>query len=326
MKVPRRPSKRKTAREISNHRNLNPNKQTAKPRVPGAGELTRLLAEARCQWLEANRPAPVFEGRSWLSTAAPQTSMEWELQRLTWHYVDDSWSMYVEPESTWRDYAVEALRERLRPSLHLLSHLAGRSEVKALEELAGIAVLATETLNRLTHLKSPSGEPLLKAFAQKQIAWPILRSFHPHFDTRETDAKKLLTDLTVGEKHPLNVFKGRWNPNDELGRLALKTWRHLESIRSLGIPAGWDRWMKSERDAFKLPEFSGETWIQWFEVGRRYIEETHNTPEKIAKLNTLITAPSKKAHRCSHASRKTIRSNVWTQIRGKFASMAGQNR
>lgn len=227
---------------------------------------------AKNAWLEANKPVPGDR----LALAENELELHW----FTWNYLNENILFRPARNTTWRSYAVEAASNYFYQGLKRLKGLATRGDTKALESFATYTLQMVEELTRFSETKPDSLTPC----ARKQRYWPVLKSFHPHFDV---DHKSLLERLKVGESHPLNIYKGKWNPKDEIGKIALEVWERLEYLRALPYPFGAANWNQAERHAHNLPEFGPQTWPEWFKLGKQYLLETHVTKGDVLRLNQL---------------------------------------
>jgi hypothetical protein len=126
-------------------------------------------------------------------------SRECELQRFTVEYLRSDRNWHPTPNTNWKDYAVEAAAASAYEGLRHLKSLASESNTKAVERLADFALDTANTLAQLTQAQFAT----VKAFAQKQRHWPILKSLHQHFDS---DHEAILGRLEVGNRNPLNIY------------------------------------------------------------------------------------------------------------------------
>jgi hypothetical protein len=171
-------------------------------------------AKQRAAWLEANKPRLLYRGHDFgaISDAALPSYHSSDLHWLTWHYVRDTF-FDPSPNTTWRDYAAEAASHNAGEGFRHLADLAFEGSAEAVVALATYTLHMVETLTTLAKTQRNA----VMHFSRKQWHWPVLKSFHPHFDV---DHKKLLEELKVGESNPLNIYKGKWNLNDEIGKVA----------------------------------------------------------------------------------------------------------
>jgi hypothetical protein len=310
-------------------------------------------ADRRVAWLEANKPpvslpslpGSLYAELAWLEANKPPVSLpsppgplyavlertpgslsprralapnERALQRLTWDYLSGQSVWEPGPNTTWRDYAVEATGCRANECLRHLADLAADGDAKAVEALAATTLALVERLTQLADTRPDA----LTAFAQRQRHWPVLRSFHSHFDTNDKKSKKLLDRLKVSAGHPLNLYKGKWNPSDDLGKVAVEIYDYLESLRAYRGWAGFAR----ESQNLPLPDFGLETWPQWFAAAKEYILRTYKTPDQVKRLNQLVEAPTRKVPSYKLRTVSKVNSHFFTMLKDKFRSMAGGNR
>jgi hypothetical protein len=279
-------------------------------------------------WLEANRPlagdyapsarkaGPRNRLRERHNVFAPQNG---DLHRLTWDYLKALLHFEPAPNTTWRDYAVEAIMHSLIRGEEHLADLASQADIRALEAYADLTL---KMVRSLTHFSKTERDTLVP-YAERQRQWPVLRSLHPHFDTAN---RAILESLGVGRCNPLNIYKGRWDPNDDVGTIALDTWEQLERIRLLPYPFGFQAWREWETNARKLPEFTEESWPRWYHVAEQHVQEVFSSKEDIDRLNAMITAPTRKNRSYKRGSLPKINSHFFTMLKEKFQSMAGCNR
>jgi hypothetical protein len=281
-------------------------------------ESRRLFAE-RAAWFVANEP-PSFYGPNFCSMECESANHEeLDLQRFTVEYLRRQIGWHPRCNTCWRDYAVEAAAASVHAGLCYLNSPALREDPRAAESLASFALQATKTLADLTETQFK----VVKAFAETQRWWPILKSLHQHFDS---DHMAILSRLEVGVRNPLNIYKGKWNPTDEVGELALGIWDRFEYLRTLPYPWGIEHWLDAERRACNLAPFSPDTCSEWCEFAEAYVRETYSTQEDVKSLNEIVKAPSRRIPSYKLGSVHKISSHFFTMLKGKFRSMAGCNR
>ncbi len=274
-------------------------------------------AKAQREWLEVNKPSKTVQEIIRLNFK-PDEKNNLELKNFVWKHLTERASFKLRPKATLLDYAAEAANDRAAEALQHLQQLALKNDAVAVEALGAIALEVTATLAQLTE----QGIHLIKPYAEKQRHWPILKSIHPHFDT---DHKYILLRLEVGGRNPLNIYKGKWNCKDGVGKIALQTWDQIERLRVRPM-FGSEHWSELELKAHYLPDFDPDHWREWFTIAKTFILKTYKTPEKIRHLNELVKAPTRKITSIKIKSESRISSHFFTMLNDKFRSMAGCNR
>lgn len=288
------------------------------PAGRASSEFAAKRAAECAQWLEANRPADkpgtTVRVNNRLRPFTKQSKQDWELQCLTYDHLkngDCAWLFHPKPESTWRDYAVEALLRRLEEASAQLRRLVLVGDPAALSAFADYVVSNVGFLNRVAR-----DEKLAKGlipFARQQVAWPCFKSPHRHFFK---DEDELLVELEVGQGDPRVIqTHANWDPNDPAGQISLRVWQQIHTWRNENLWLGTVPEWKSR--AWKLPPFDTDraAVLAWYELGKAYIKAHPKEYEPM--ILKLKIPPSKRPKRGKNSS------HAFTMIRDKFLSMGG---
>jgi len=191
-------------------------------------------------------------------------------------------------------------------ALSALANLAREGNGKALWQLAEIVVDAVAGLNEIV----TSNPNSIKPFAQTRTGWPLLRSTAPHL----CDDDKLLNEIELGKSVGIQLDKfSKWKP-DAAAQIAFELIKHIEFIRSEN-PLGMDAGKNIEFSKF-LPPFSKDSVIHWWFIAEKFLLATYPEPEKIAELDALVTANSKRKYP------STRRAAILEKIRARFMHLA----
>ncbi len=262
-------------------------------------------------WLESNSPSILEYIR--------RSSRTLELRQFTVNCLRRQTFWRPALNTTWRDYAAEAASMSLNEPLRYLKELAFSGDARAVKSFCDLALNCTKELAELTQLQLAK----VQSFAHEQRYWPVLKSWHPRFDT---DHKAVLLQLELGINNPLNIVKGKWDPKDDVGKIAMQLWDQFEYLRTLDVPWGYESWTRAESRARGLPEFNAETWPMWAEVAEEHIRESYKEREDIKRLNLMVKASSRRIPSYKINSMQHINSHFFTMLKDKFRSMAGCNR
>ncbi len=264
--------------------------------------------EQRRKWLESQDPVDSLADMLAGYLGPPQSEDDrWQsqLRAISLRYIQESFRV-PDPESTWRDYAAEALSNGTDRYLRLLGELAERGDPQALLSLAKLSIELVERTNRLALLNGTR----LRPFTTTCFHWPVLKSPHPGFAQSEN---QFFQALAIGSSPDLPILDVccKWKPDDEAGRLALDAWREITFARNHVplVPQFGSRWRIEARD---LPRFR-EDPLAWFRVAR---ERWEAEPSMLTTLNKKV--PRKKQRKDGELS-----SHVFKMLREKFLSMAG---
>jgi hypothetical protein len=283
-----RPSKRKLP-DRWRKRGAYQNPAVARIMDADSREAETRFAELRA-WLDANEPPIVPPGTLYsqvermLSPNKRHTSTpeEWELQRYTLEYLKRQLGWHPAPNTTWRDYAVEAASRGAYDGLSHLTHLISREDQHALSSLADIATAATRTLGDLSRQAAGRVRPI----ARRRFLWPFLKARKERFGDEH---RRTVKEIQLGDEV---LFSGdalaRTRENHITGKTAIAYLCRLEDCRkppSYFGPYPETDWQKL---ATKLKPFGKGTWKAWFEVlWQAVLADYSGHPEKDPRLKQL---------------------------------------
>lgn len=120
--------------------------------------------------------------------------------------------------------ATDLLGHKTLKYVEHLRMLAEQDNEVAAQFLARIAILATRALARVVQ-NNPSA---VKPVAEREFAWPVLNSPHPHLKEVEPDWDM----LGLGAAFPLQISKSaRVNLRNPIGQIAWKLWSYIHQVR-----------------------------------------------------------------------------------------------
>jgi hypothetical protein len=276
---------------------------------------SHLVFAEKQKWLENNKPAALPPGGyrdalqddkgGRLEWGTPdyyerleREMSDYELHCMVLKQLNDSLDFPFDPKlnSSWRDYAGDALDRIISPALRHLCPLAEQGDSSSIKVLARIAIDSTRTLGavRKKFLKRLAG------IACHEIAWPVLKSECLYFDETgklPSDAdRELLRQLEVGKRHPI---KGqRWNPKgDAWSEVLTDIVAAIQSRRSfpyLGADLRpYPEWLEA---AGKLPDLSPRPTpiAKWWRVIKLYLKARYPTNDSLVKAHPRFDFPSSK--------------------------------
>ncbi len=255
-------------------------------------------AQATEAWLDQNKPpssAPSMydQNAAWLDYAP---------HKFTWDYVRRKGS--PKPNTSWRDYAVEASRETVKEALGHLKSLALKGNVEGLAALAEVATSATTTLSTLA-VEQPA---LVSKVARSSFLWPFLKARKEPFGDNH---KRIVKEIELGCDAPFSEAAISRIHSDKLSvKTAMPLLCRLETYRSKNpamermlcdsgaLPEWKDR-------AMRLEKFSEFSWQEWFEVGWCTLLADYNGhPENSPSLSKI--GQYRANHSNSEGAQKTV--------------------
>ncbi|MCX6925811.1 MAG: hypothetical protein NT154_21785 [Verrucomicrobia bacterium] len=293
--------------------------------------IVRLIADMpqreaeRRAWLERNKPDEVASLASLYASRGahcPNSDPEEsDLHKLTWSYLEHKTDIPPSPDTTWRDYAVEAAANCASIGFGHLQNLASNGDQRALASLADLAAGTTEALNRISR-----GAPeRLQPIARRRFLWPFLKAWKERFGD---DHKSLLRQIQLGYELPFSCEAlGRIRRSNITSRTAVMLLCRLDAYRQKrNTWAGYMRHPRVEWEemAARLAPFSAATWLNWFEAAWKALLDDHDgKPEAAPELRRLGL------YRASHSTEsyggtqktvtsKTRESNIRDGIREKL--------
>src|SRR6185503_2417606 len=202
--------------------------------------------------------------------------------------------------------ALRALNHKTLKYCEHMAMLAEQSEAEAVQTLARIAILATQTVNRIAMVDAAA----LGTVARDEVAWPVMKSPQPKFSD---DEKTLWGKLEVGSTFFNMTARARVEADKGFGRVAWKLWKYVHQLRGQvqtfcaenpkGL-AGVDKGSVVKL-ASDLPDFGHDSMVvnQWWKLALRCLIEAYPHPTKAGELNEQVPALNRLVRAPSH--RKT---------------------
>ena len=258
-----------------------PNPAIARLADAQSREAEARFAERRA-WLDANEPVSGYGPGICSREYANAHHEELDLQRFTLDYLKGQLDWCPAPNTTWKDYAVEAASRGAYEGLRHLRLLVSRKNQHALSSLADIATEATRTLSALSRQAVGRVRPI----ARRRFLWPFLKARKERFGDEH---KQTVKKLRLGDAVP---FSEDALPRIRENNLSVKTAiAYLCQLEEYRKPPSWfgpyakTNW---QRLAAKLKPFGKGTWEAWFEVAwQALLADYSGHPEKDPHLMNL---------------------------------------
>ena len=203
-----------------------------------------------------------------------------------------------------KDADAHVLASFAATALGQLAHKARAGDGKALWQFVKLTADACKGLDQMTAHDRKAMRPI----ARTMLSWPMPRSRY----RRNCPPESWLSEMQLGAALPIaQGAQAKWKTRGAATQIALALYAHLEHMRLDGEitidgkpPRKW------------LPPFTRKTAMWWWHVARRFLLASYPQPERVAELNRLVTAPTKRK------SPGRIRAEILAVLKSRFLSLS----
>jgi hypothetical protein len=246
---------------------------------------TREEPRRKAAWLDANRPG--LNASELQQLVFAELAGCWRCGRRA------RWLWTPQAGSTWKDYAVEVLTERIGQELAHLRALGDAGDGKA---ITSFALLTDRMVQALNSWAVGERQPVLQQVAMKRFAWPMRIGTRKPFGD---DVERLKTELKLGRDTIAADPNARFNPASKFGKVAMELLDRIERWRTYpkdGFVFGpIPEWA---REARELPAFSQKALpaerVKWQTVVKKLLDEDFKDSKLANSYRLLVSAPSHK--------------------------------